>query len=68
MNEIQTEKTGGNKMRSPKQIAIDIMRGDKKAKAELEKMLGVSFEDMTIEQRRFGVAVLSATESYWSKD
>lgn len=55
-------------MRSPKQIAIDIMRGDKKAKAELEKMMGVSFEDMTIKQRRLGVAVLSATEDYWNKD
>lgn len=53
-------------MRSPKQIAIDIMRGDKKAKAELEKMMGVSFEDMTIKQRRLGVEVLSATEDYWN--
>lgn len=54
-------------MRSPKQIAIDIMSGDKKAKAELEKMMGVSFEDMTIEQRWLGVAVLSATEDYWNR-
>lgn len=55
-------------MRTPKQIAIDIFKGkDEKAKKELEKMMGVKFEDMTVEQRRLGVAVLSATESYWNK-
>lgn len=55
-------------MRSPKEIAVDILSGDNKAKAELEKMMGVSFEDMTVEQRRLGVAVLSATESYWNTE
>lgn len=54
-------------MRSPKQIALDIMNGDSKAKRELEKMMGISFDDMTVEQRRLGVAVLSATEDYWNK-
>lgn len=55
------------KMRTPEQIAKDIFNGDKKAKAELEKMMGCDFEDMTIKQRRLGVAVLSATEDYWNK-
>lgn len=54
-------------MRSPKQIAIDITNGDNKAKQELEKMMGKSFEEMTIEERRLGVSVLSATETYWNK-
>lgn len=54
-------------MRSPKQIAIDIMNGDKKAKVELEKMMGCKFEEMTTEQRSLGVAVLSGTENYWNK-
>lgn len=54
-------------MRSPKQIAVDIMNGDKRAKAELEKMMGCKFEELTIEQRRLGVTVLSGTENYWNK-
>lgn len=51
-------------MRTPKQIAIDITKGDLKAKQELEKMLDKQFEDMTIEERRFGVSCLSAFEKY----
>ena len=43
-------------MRSPKQIAIDITNGDIKAKQELEKMMGKKFKNMTIKERRFGVA------------
>lgn len=54
-------------MRTPKEIALDIMNGDKKAKAELEKMWGYKFEDMTIEQRRLGVTMLSAFEPQWNK-
>lgn len=55
-------------MRSPKQIAEDIFcERDNKAKKELEKMMGCSFDNMTIKERRFGVAVLSATEEYWNK-
>ena len=53
--------------RSPKQIAIDIYNGDKKAESELEKMLGKEFKDMTISERRFGVAMLSAFEEIWNK-
>ncbi len=52
-------------MRSPKQIAIDITNGDTEAKAELEKMMGKSFELMSIEKRRFGVACLSAFDGQW---
>jgi hypothetical protein len=65
--EIQTEISGGAVMRTPKEIALDIMNGDKKAKAELEKMWGYKFEDMTIEQRRLGVTMLSAFEPQWNK-
>jgi len=54
-------------MRSPKQIAVDIINGDLKAKVELEKMMGCTFESMSIEQRRLGVAVLAGTENYWNK-
>jgi|GEM_PF-4237798 len=54
-------------MRSSKQIAIDIVNGDLKAKEELEKMMGCKFESMSIEQRRLGVAVLAGTEAYWNK-
>lgn len=55
-------------MRTPKRIAEDIFYNrDSKAKAELEKMMGCKFEEMTVEQRRLGVAVLSATENYWNK-
>jgi len=54
-------------MRSPLQIAIDITKGDIKAKAELEKMLGKEFKDMTISERRFGVEMLSAFEEIWNK-
>lgn len=50
-------------MRSPKEIAEAIMKGDKRARAELEKMMGCKFEDMTVEQRRLGVAVLSGFEA-----
>ena len=53
-------------MRIPKQIAIDIFNGDIKAKQELEKMIGKSFEEMTIEERRLGVTCLSAFESQWN--
>lgn len=54
-------------MRTPEQIAKDIFNGDVKAKAELEKMMGKKFEDMTIEERRLGVAALSAFEKQWNK-
>lgn len=55
-------------MRTPEQIAEDIYYNrDNKAKSELEKMFGCNFDEMTVEQRRLGVAVLSATESYWNK-
>lgn len=54
-------------MRTPKEIAIDITKGDLKAKQELEKMLGKQFEDMTIEERRFGVTCLSAFEERLNK-
>jgi phosphoribosylformylglycinamidine (FGAM) synthase PurS component len=53
-------------MRTPKQIAIDITKGDKKAKQELEKMMGKSFEEMTIEEMRLGVTCLSAFEKQWN--
>lgn len=54
--------------RTPKQIAVDIFfNGDEKARAELEKMMGTSFEDMTIEQRRLGCAALSAFDGVWNK-
>ena len=54
-------------MRKPKQIAKDIFNGDTKAKTELEKMLGKNFKEMTIEERRLGVACLSAFEEQWNK-
>lgn len=54
-------------MRAPKQIAQDILNGDMKAKTELEKMYGMPFKDMTIEQRRLGVTLLSAFENQWNK-
>jgi len=54
-------------MRTPKQIAIDITNGDKKAKSELEKMIGKSFKDMTQEERRIGVTCLSAFENQWNR-
>ena len=56
-----------DKTRSPKQIAIDIFNGDKQAKAELEKMIGKKFKDMTIEERRLGVSFLSAFDGVWNK-
>ena len=55
------------KMRTPKEIAVDIHNGDTKAKAELEKMMGKNFNDMTTEERRLGVACLSAFEKLWNK-
>mgnify|MGYP003588007569 CR=1 FL=1 len=54
-------------MRTPKEIAVDIHNGDTKAKAELEKMMGKNFNDMTIEERRLGVVCLSAFEEQWNK-
>ncbi len=54
-------------MRGPLQIAIDITKGDTKAKTELEKMLGKEFKDMTISERQFGVEMLSAFEEVWNK-
>lgn len=54
--------------RTPEQIAWDIFNGnDEKAKLELEKMFGTSFEDMTVEQRRLGCAALSAFDGIWNK-
>ena len=52
-------------MRTPKQIAVDIFNGDVKAKAELEKMFGKNFRDMTQGERRLGVACLSAFDDRW---
>lgn len=55
-------------MRSPEQIAHDIFNGkDEKAKKELEKMFGCRFEEMTIKERRLGVAALSAFDGIWNK-
>ena len=54
-------------MRTPGQIAKDIFNGDLKAKQELEKMLGKSFNEMTIEERRIGATCLSAFEDKWNK-
>lgn len=54
-------------MRTPEQIAKDIFNGDKKAKAELEKMMGKPFNKMTVEERRLGVTCLSAFEDQWNK-
>lgn len=54
-------------MRTPKQIGIDIINGDLKAKQELEKMMGKTFEEMTIEERRLGVSILSVFEDKWNK-
>lgn len=54
-------------MRTPEQIAKDIFNNkDNKAKAELEKMMGKKFDDMTITERRLGVASLSAFENQWN--
>lgn len=53
-------------MRTPKQIAIDIFKGDLKAKKELEKMMGKRFEEMTQQERRIGAACLSAFEKQWN--
>lgn len=54
-------------MRKPKQIAIDIINGDLKAKEELEKMMGKKFDKMSIEERKLGVTCLSAFEGHWNK-
>ena len=54
-------------MRTPEQIAKDIFNGDAVAKTELEKMIGKTFDKMTIEERRLGVACLSAFENQWNK-
>lgn len=55
-------------MRTSKQIAMDItLNKDHKAKTELEKMMGKSFKEMTQEERRLGVAMLSAFEKQWNK-
>lgn len=54
-------------MRTPKQIANDIYNGNEKAKAELEKMMGKSFEQMTPEERVLGVTCLSAFEKELNK-
>jgi len=54
-------------MREPKQIAIDIVNGDKRARQELEKMFGKKFENMTIKERRLGTACLSALEKIWNR-
>ena len=54
-------------MRTPKQIAIDIIKGDTKARKELEKMIGKSFNKMTIEERRIGVTCLSVFEKQWNQ-
>lgn len=53
--------------RSPKEIAIDIFNGSKADKKELEKMFGCAFEEMTIDQRRLGVTLLSAKEELLKK-
>ena len=55
-------------MRSPEQIARKIFEGkDKQAKKELEKMFGCRFEEMTVKERRLGVAALSAFDGIWNK-
>lgn len=54
-------------MRTPKQIAIDIVNGDIKAKQEIEKMMGKSFNEMTIQERMLGVSCLSAFDNQLSK-
>lgn len=52
-------------MKTPEQIALDILDGDNRAKEELEKMFGKSVEEMTVEERRLGVACLSVFDGNW---
>ena len=54
-------------MRTPKQIAVDISQGDKKAMREIEKMFGKKFVEMTKSERMLGVVNLSAFDGQWDK-
>lgn len=54
-------------MRRPKQIAVDIMNEDTEAKSQLQKMMGKSFEEMSIEERRLGITCLSSFDGQWQK-
>lgn len=44
----------------PKQVAIRMMDSNSFERKEAEKMMGVPFEKMTIEQRRLSAACVSA--------
>ena len=53
-----------------KELAMDIIKMNKRgalAKAELEKMMGCKFEDMTDSQKTIGLAMLVSFESQWNK-
>ena len=53
-----------------KELATDIIKMNKRgvlAKAELEKMMGCKFEDMTDNQKTIGLAMLVSFESQWNK-
>ena len=63
----QHERRNLEMRRSPKEIAVDIFNGAKAEMEELEKMFGLPFEKMTVEQRRLGVALLSAKEELLQK-
>ena len=53
-------------MRTPKQIAIDITKGDQKARKELEKMWNKTLEEMTETEKMLGLGCLSAFEGQWN--
>lgn len=54
-------------MRTPKQIAIDIIKGDQKARNEFEKMWNKTVEEMTETEKMLGLGCLSAFEEQWNK-
>jgi uncharacterized protein YbjQ (UPF0145 family) len=54
------------KMRTAKMIAIEMMK-DGPERKEAEKMMGVSFDDMTPEQRVLAAEVLAAFDGMWNK-
>ena len=52
-------------MKDVKEVAMDVMNGDKKAKLEMEKMMGKSFESMTRKERVLSVTMLAAFIGKW---
>ena len=53
-----------------KELAMDIIKMNNRgslAKAELEKMMGRKFKDMTDSQKTLGLAMLVSFESQWNK-